>query len=151
MKYSNVFICSVFLLMFAEFTWNLHVLHSFRSGSISFCKSTQNTVGGSTGVKMWIISESDCLLPSSGVVAMEDVTRLVSTGDTVKIWDAASMAPLEQFNPHSITHPVAQACWSSNSILGTGFSFSLWFTDSSVQLWHFACHSVLISLSVEVV
>lgn len=46
---------------------------------------------------------------------MEDVTRLVSTGDTVKIWDAVSMAPLEQFNPHSISHPVAQACWSSNN------------------------------------
>lgn len=46
---------------------------------------------------------------------MEDVTRLVSTGDTVKIWDAGSMAPLEQFNPHSISHPVAQACWSSNN------------------------------------
>ncbi|KAM9376951.1 protein NEDD1 isoform 2-T3 [Pholidichthys leucotaenia] len=46
---------------------------------------------------------------------MEEVTRLVSTGDTVKIWDAVSMAPLEQFNPHSITHPVAQACWSSNN------------------------------------
>lgn len=44
---------------------------------------------------------------------MEEVTRLVSTGDCVKIWDA-SMAPLEQFNPHSISHPVAQACWSSN-------------------------------------
>lgn len=51
---------------------------------------------------------------------MEDVTRLVSTGDTVKIWDAGSMAPLDQFNPHSISHPVAQACWSSNSILSPG-------------------------------
>lgn len=49
-------------------------------------------------------------------VAMEEVTRLVSTGDCVKVWDA-SMAPLEQFNPHSISHPVSQACWSSNSIL----------------------------------
>ncbi|KAK2842895.1 hypothetical protein Q5P01_013095 [Channa striata] len=46
---------------------------------------------------------------------MEEVTRLVSTGDSVKIWDAVSMAPLEQFNPHSISHPVAQACWSSNN------------------------------------
>uniref|UniRef100_UPI0037E95150 protein NEDD1 isoform X1 n=1 Tax=Semicossyphus pulcher TaxID=241346 RepID=UPI0037E95150 len=45
---------------------------------------------------------------------MEEVTRLVSTGDCVKIWDAVSMAPLEQFNPHSISHPVAQACWSTN-------------------------------------
>lgn len=44
---------------------------------------------------------------------MEEVTCLVSTGDCVKIWDA-SMTPLEQFNPHSISHPVAQACWSSN-------------------------------------
>ncbi|KAG7231609.1 hypothetical protein INR49_011004, partial [Caranx melampygus] len=48
-------------------------------------------------------------------VAMEEVTRLVSTGDCVKIWDAVSMAPLEQFNPHSSSHPVAQACWSSNN------------------------------------
>ncbi|XP_042372454.1 protein NEDD1-like [Plectropomus leopardus] len=46
---------------------------------------------------------------------MEEVTRLVSTGDCVRIWDAASMAPLEQFNPHSASHPVAQACWSSNN------------------------------------
>ncbi|XP_076027294.1 protein NEDD1 isoform X2 [Genypterus blacodes] len=46
---------------------------------------------------------------------MEEVTRLVSSGDCVKIWDAVSMAPLEQFNPHSSSHPVAQACWSSNN------------------------------------
>uniref|UniRef100_A0A672YS04 NEDD1 gamma-tubulin ring complex targeting factor n=1 Tax=Sphaeramia orbicularis TaxID=375764 RepID=A0A672YS04_9TELE len=46
---------------------------------------------------------------------MEEVTRLVSTGDCVKIWDAVSMAPLEQFNPHNTGHPVAQACWSSNN------------------------------------
>uniref|UniRef100_A0A3B4Z054 NEDD1 gamma-tubulin ring complex targeting factor n=1 Tax=Stegastes partitus TaxID=144197 RepID=A0A3B4Z054_9TELE len=46
---------------------------------------------------------------------MEEVTRLVSTGDSVKIWDAVSMAPLEQFNPHITSHPVAQACWSSNN------------------------------------
>ncbi|XP_070686177.1 protein NEDD1 isoform X2 [Pempheris klunzingeri] len=46
---------------------------------------------------------------------MEEVTRLVSTGDCVKIWDAVSMAPLEQFNSHSTSHPVAQACWSSNN------------------------------------
>lgn len=50
-------------------------------------------------------------------VAMEEVTRLVSTGDCVKIWDAVAMAELEQFNPHSSSHPIAQACWSSNSIL----------------------------------
>ncbi|KAK1875748.1 Protein NEDD1 [Dissostichus eleginoides] len=46
---------------------------------------------------------------------MEEVTRLVSTGDCVRIWDAGSMAPLEQFNPHSSGHPVNQACWSSNN------------------------------------
>ncbi|XP_028286238.1 protein NEDD1 isoform X2 [Parambassis ranga] len=46
---------------------------------------------------------------------MEEVTCLVSTGDCVKIWDAVSMAPLQQFNPHSSSHPVAQACWSSNN------------------------------------
>ncbi|XP_044048233.1 protein NEDD1 isoform X2 [Siniperca chuatsi] len=46
---------------------------------------------------------------------MEELPRLVSTGDCVKIWDAVSMAPLEQFNPHSTSHPVAQACWSSNN------------------------------------
>ncbi|TNN00659.1 hypothetical protein fugu_011905 [Takifugu bimaculatus] len=46
---------------------------------------------------------------------MEELNRLVSTGDNVKMWDAFSMAPLEQFNPHSISHPVAQACWSSNN------------------------------------
>uniref|UniRef100_H3CAG8 NEDD1 gamma-tubulin ring complex targeting factor n=1 Tax=Tetraodon nigroviridis TaxID=99883 RepID=H3CAG8_TETNG len=46
---------------------------------------------------------------------MEENIRLVSTGDNVKMWDAVTMAPLEQFNPHSISHPVAQACWSSNN------------------------------------
>ncbi|XP_071199811.1 protein NEDD1-like isoform X2 [Salvelinus alpinus] len=46
---------------------------------------------------------------------MEEVTHLVSSGDCVKIWDSASMTVLEQFNPHSNTHPVAQVCWSSNN------------------------------------
>ncbi|RVE72141.1 hypothetical protein OJAV_G00058930 [Oryzias javanicus] len=46
---------------------------------------------------------------------MEEVTRLVSTGDCVKLWDAVTMAPLEQFNPHNSSSPVAQACWSSNN------------------------------------
>lgn len=50
-------------------------------------------------------------------VAMEDVTRLVSSGDCLKIWDSTSMTVVEQFNPHSATHPVAQVCWSSSSIL----------------------------------
>ncbi|KAM9807914.1 protein NEDD1 [Neosynchiropus ocellatus] len=46
---------------------------------------------------------------------MEEVTRLVSTGDCLKIWDAVSMAVVEQFNPHSASHTVSQACWSSNN------------------------------------
>ncbi|XP_036373864.1 protein NEDD1 [Megalops cyprinoides] len=46
---------------------------------------------------------------------MEDVVRLVSSGDDVKIWNSASMTVLEQFNPHSLTHPVARVCWSSNN------------------------------------
>ncbi|XP_052453274.1 protein NEDD1 [Carassius gibelio] len=46
---------------------------------------------------------------------MEDVTRLVSSGDCLKIWDSSSMTVLEQFNPHSATHPVAQVCWSSSN------------------------------------
>lgn len=46
---------------------------------------------------------------------MDEVVRLVSSGDCLKIWDAVSMMTLEQFNPHSSSHPVAQACWSSNN------------------------------------
>ncbi|XP_059392741.1 protein NEDD1 [Carassius carassius] len=46
---------------------------------------------------------------------MEDVTRLVSSGDCLKIWDSGSMTVQEQFNPHSATHPVAQVCWSSSN------------------------------------
>lgn len=58
------------------------------------------------------------IVACAGVAAMDDVTRLMSTGDTVKIWDADSMTLLEQFNPHSGSHPVAQACWMANGILG---------------------------------
>ncbi|XP_023807657.1 protein NEDD1 isoform X2 [Oryzias latipes] len=54
-------------------------------------------------------------LPLFGPAIMEEVTRLVSTGDCVKLWDAVTMAPLEQFNPHISSSPVAQACWSSNN------------------------------------
>lgn len=49
--------------------------------------------------------------------AMEEVTRLVSSGDCLKIWDSTSMSVVEQFNPHSASHPLAQVCWSSSSIL----------------------------------
>lgn len=64
---------------------------------------------------VYVNSNDLCVCVSPDIVM--DTIRLVSTGDTVKIWDAISMAPLEHFNPHSISHPVAQACWSSNSIL----------------------------------
>ncbi|KAF7707547.1 protein NEDD1 isoform X2 [Silurus meridionalis] len=46
---------------------------------------------------------------------MEEVTRLVSSGDCLKIWDSTSMSVVEQFNPHSASHPLAQACWSSSN------------------------------------
>ncbi|KAJ8261980.1 hypothetical protein GJAV_G00160710 [Gymnothorax javanicus] len=46
---------------------------------------------------------------------MEDNIRLVSSGDDVKIWNAATMTMMEQFNPHCVTHPVSQVCWSSNN------------------------------------
>ncbi|CAL8360277.1 unnamed protein product [Lota lota] len=46
---------------------------------------------------------------------MEEVVRLVSSGDCVKIWDSVSMTTCEQFLPHSATHPVSQVCWSSNN------------------------------------
>ncbi|KAJ8392325.1 hypothetical protein AAFF_G00076890 [Aldrovandia affinis] len=47
--------------------------------------------------------------------AMEDVVRLVSSGDDVKIWNTGTMTVLEHFHPHSTTHPVARVCWSSNN------------------------------------
>ncbi|KAL2093579.1 hypothetical protein ACEWY4_010891 [Coilia grayii] len=46
---------------------------------------------------------------------MEEVLRLVSSGDCIKIWDSGSMKMLDQFSPHSSTHPVSQVCWSSNN------------------------------------
>ncbi|KAL4612687.1 protein NEDD1 isoform X1 [Arapaima gigas] len=48
---------------------------------------------------------------------MEELTRLVSSGDDVKVWNAVSLTVLEQFNPHSARHPVSRACWSANNIL----------------------------------
>ncbi|XP_076127725.1 protein NEDD1 isoform X1 [Alosa pseudoharengus] len=46
---------------------------------------------------------------------MEEVLRLVSSGDCIKIWDSSSMKVLDQFSPHSSTHPVSQVCWTSNN------------------------------------
>uniref|UniRef100_A0A8C9QUS5 NEDD1 gamma-tubulin ring complex targeting factor n=1 Tax=Scleropages formosus TaxID=113540 RepID=A0A8C9QUS5_SCLFO len=46
---------------------------------------------------------------------MAELTRLVSSGDDVKVWNAASLTVLEQFNPHNARHPVSRVCWSSNN------------------------------------
>ncbi|XP_077567490.1 protein NEDD1 [Stigmatopora nigra] len=46
---------------------------------------------------------------------MDDVTRLLSTGDVVKIWDADSMTLLEELDPHGGRHPLTQACWTADN------------------------------------
>ncbi|KAM4036106.1 protein NEDD1 [Anomaloglossus baeobatrachus] len=46
---------------------------------------------------------------------MQDNIRFASAGDDIKIWDYSSMTVVEQFNPHSTTHPVSSLCWSSNN------------------------------------
>ncbi|XP_075065433.1 protein NEDD1 isoform X2 [Mixophyes fleayi] len=46
---------------------------------------------------------------------MQDNIRFASAGDDIKIWDSSSMTVLEQFNPHSTSHPVSSLCWSSNN------------------------------------
>ncbi|XP_044133207.1 protein NEDD1 isoform X1 [Bufo gargarizans] len=47
---------------------------------------------------------------------MQDDIRFASAGDDIKIWDSSSMTVVEQFNPHSTTHPVSSLCWSSNNL-----------------------------------
>lgn len=95
---------------------------------------------GNSGSRAWQLSIF-CLLAA---VAMEDVTRLVSSGDCLKIWDSTSMTVLEQFSPHSATHPVAQVCWSSSSILyhchSKSFPQAFWasFTHSNPSR-HWSC------------
>ncbi|KAM9313210.1 protein NEDD1 [Gastrophryne carolinensis] len=44
-----------------------------------------------------------------------DSIRLASAGDDIKIWDSSSMTVVEQFNPHSTSHPVSSLCWSRNN------------------------------------
>ncbi|NXU50702.1 NEDD1 protein, partial [Turnix velox] len=46
---------------------------------------------------------------------MQEGTRFASSGDDVKIWDSSSLTVLEQFNPHTVTHPVSSLCWASNN------------------------------------
>ncbi|XP_073476365.1 protein NEDD1 [Aquarana catesbeiana] len=48
-------------------------------------------------------------------ITMQDSIRLASAGDDIKIWDSSSMTLVEQFNPHSTSHPVSSLCWSRNN------------------------------------
>lgn len=80
-------------------------------------------LGGSEEVGVGDASLTAGLLSPKTVVAMEEVLRLVSGGDCIKIWDAGSIKMLDQFSPHSSTHPVSQVCWSSNSILDSPFYY----------------------------
>ncbi|XP_042649055.1 protein NEDD1 [Tyto alba] len=46
---------------------------------------------------------------------MQESVRFASAGDDVKIWDSSSLAVVEQFNPHTPSHPVSSLCWASNN------------------------------------
>ncbi|KAH0616768.1 hypothetical protein JD844_028143 [Phrynosoma platyrhinos] len=47
---------------------------------------------------------------------MQESTRFASSGDDdVKIWDASSITLVDQFSPHSSSHPVSSVCWGCNS------------------------------------
>ncbi|XP_064558176.1 protein NEDD1 [Zonotrichia leucophrys gambelii] len=46
---------------------------------------------------------------------MQESIRFASSGDDVKIWDSSSFTVVEQFNPHTPSHPVSSLCWASNN------------------------------------
>ncbi|XP_051488743.1 protein NEDD1 [Apus apus] len=46
---------------------------------------------------------------------MQESIRFASSGDDVKIWDSSSLTVLEQFNPHTPSHPVSSLYWASNN------------------------------------
>ncbi|NXO01199.1 NEDD1 protein, partial [Rhinopomastus cyanomelas] len=46
---------------------------------------------------------------------MQEGLRFATSGDDVKIWDSTSLTVVEQFNPHTPSHPVSSLCWSSNN------------------------------------
>ncbi|XP_072257286.1 protein NEDD1 isoform X2 [Pyxicephalus adspersus] len=48
-------------------------------------------------------------------ITMQDSIRFASAGDDIKIWDSSSLTVVEQFNPHSTSHPVSSLCWSRNN------------------------------------
>ncbi|XP_061495505.1 protein NEDD1 isoform X2 [Rhineura floridana] len=48
---------------------------------------------------------------------MQESIRFASSGDDdVKIWDSSSITVVEQFSPHTSSHPVSSVCWGSNNI-----------------------------------
>ncbi|KAF7248699.1 Protein NEDD1, partial [Varanus komodoensis] len=48
--------------------------------------------------------------------AMQESIRFASSGDDdVKIWDSSSITVVDQFSPHTPSHPVSCVCWGSNS------------------------------------
>ncbi|NXE34016.1 NEDD1 protein, partial [Ptilorrhoa leucosticta] len=46
---------------------------------------------------------------------MQESIRFASSGDDVKIWDSSTLTVVEQFNPHTPSHPVSSLCWASNN------------------------------------
>ncbi|NXD33251.1 NEDD1 protein, partial [Copsychus sechellarum] len=46
---------------------------------------------------------------------MQESIRFASSGDDIKIWDSSSFTVVEQFNPHTPSHPVNSLCWASNN------------------------------------
>ncbi|NXB99377.1 NEDD1 protein, partial [Orthonyx spaldingii] len=46
---------------------------------------------------------------------MQESIRFASSGDDVKIWDSSSLTVVEQFNPHTPSHPVSSLCWANNN------------------------------------
>uniref|UniRef100_A0A8C3DX91 NEDD1 gamma-tubulin ring complex targeting factor n=2 Tax=Corvus moneduloides TaxID=1196302 RepID=A0A8C3DX91_CORMO len=47
--------------------------------------------------------------------AMQESIRFASSGDDIKIWDSSTLTVVEQFNPHTPSHPVSSLCWASNN------------------------------------
>lgn len=66
-------------------------------------------------------------------VAMQESIRFASAGDDdVKIWDSSSITLVEQFSPHTASHPVSSVCWGSNSILAISCdSLFVWLFSST--------------------
>ncbi|NXA59127.1 NEDD1 protein, partial [Mohoua ochrocephala] len=46
---------------------------------------------------------------------MQESIRFASSGDDIKIWDSSTLTVVEQFNPHTPSHPVSSLCWASNN------------------------------------